>query len=73
MMRIAVTGAKGQVATSVLERAGPEFEIVTLSRPNFSLEDRNAVLAGIEAARPDAVNGARRSDLAKSLGLGRNT
>ena len=55
MMRIAVTGAKGQVATSLVERAGPEFEIVTLSRPAFSLEDRDAVLAGIEAARPDAI------------------
>jgi dTDP-4-dehydrorhamnose reductase len=55
MMRIAVTGAKGQVATSLVERAGPEFEIVTLSRPAFSLENRDAVLAGIEAARPDAV------------------
>ena len=55
MMRIAVTGAKGQVATSLVERAGPEFEIVTLSRPAFSLEDRDAVLAGIEAVRPDAI------------------
>ena len=55
MIRIAVTGAKGQVATSLVERAGPEFEIVTLSRPAFSLEDRDAVLAGIEAARPDVV------------------
>jgi len=55
MMRIAVTGAKGQVATSLVERAGPEFEIVTLSRPAFSLEDRDAVLAGIEAVGPDAI------------------
>ncbi len=55
MMRIAVTGAKGQVATSLVERAGPGFEIVTLSRPAFSLEDRDAILAGIEAARPDAI------------------
>ncbi len=55
MMRIAVTGARGQVATSLIERAGPQFEVVTLSRPAFSLEDRDAVPAGIEAARPDAV------------------
>ena len=55
MIRIAVTGAKGQVATSLVERAGPEFDIVTLSRPAFSVEDRDAVLAGIEAARPDVV------------------
>lgn len=54
-MRIAVTGAKGQGATSLVERAGPEFEIVILNRRVFSLEDRDAVLAGIEAAHPDAV------------------
>ena len=33
MMRIAVTGSKGQVATSLIERAGPEVEIVALGRP----------------------------------------
>ena len=55
MMRVAVTGAKGQVATALVERAGPEIEILTLSRPAFSLEDRDLVLAGVEAARPDVV------------------
>jgi dTDP-4-dehydrorhamnose reductase len=55
MMRVAVTGAKGQVATALSERAGREFEILTLSRPAFSLEDRDSVLAGIRAARPDVV------------------
>jgi dTDP-4-dehydrorhamnose reductase len=54
-MRIAVTGAKGQVATSLAERAGPEFEVVTLSRPDFSLEDRDSVISAIAAARPDVV------------------
>ena len=55
MMRIAVTGSKGQVATSLAERAGGNFEIVALARPGFSLEDRASVLAGIEAAKPDVV------------------
>ena len=55
MMRVAVTGAKGQVSTALVETAGPEFEILALSRPAFSLEDRDSVLAGIEAARPDVV------------------
>jgi dTDP-4-dehydrorhamnose reductase len=55
MMRIAVTGAMGQVATSLIERAGPEFEIVLLGRRVFLLEDRGAVLAGLKAARPDVV------------------
>src|SRR5271157_3185424 len=54
-MRIAVTGSKGQIAMSLLERAGPETEIVALSRPAFALEDRVSVLAGIAAARPDVV------------------
>lgn len=55
MMRVAVTGAKGQVSTALAEKAGPEIEIVALSRPAFSLEDRDSLLAGIEAARPDVV------------------
>ena len=54
-MRIAVTGSKGQVATSLLERAGPEIEIVTLARPAVALEDRESVLAAVAAARPDVV------------------
>jgi dTDP-4-dehydrorhamnose reductase len=55
MIRIAVTGSKGQVATSLLERAGPKAEVVALGRPVFDLTDRAAVLAGLEAARPDIV------------------
>ena len=54
-MRIAVTGFRGQVATSVLERAGPKLEVVALGRPAFDLTDRAAVLAGLEAARPDVI------------------
>ena len=55
MIRIAVTESKGQVAMSLLERAGGDVEIVALSRPAFALEDRRAVLEGIAAARPDVV------------------
>ena len=55
MMRIAVTGSKGQVATSLVERAGLKAEVVALGRPAFDLTDRAAVLAGLEAARPDVV------------------
>ena len=55
MIRIAVTGSKGQVATSLLERAGPKTGVVALGRPVFDLTDRAAVLAGLEAARPDVV------------------
>ena len=55
MMRIAVTGSKGQVATSLIERAGAKAEVVALGRPAFDLTDRAAVVAGLEAARPHVV------------------
>jgi dTDP-4-dehydrorhamnose reductase len=55
MMRIAVTGSKGQVATSLIERAEGKVEIVALGRPAFDLTDRAAVIAGLDAARPDVV------------------
>ena len=55
MMRIAVTGSKGQVATSLIERAGANVEVVALGRPAFDLIDRAAVVAGLEAARPHVV------------------
>src|SRR5271163_110130 len=54
-MRIAVTGFKGQVATSLIERAGSKVEVVALGRPSFDLTDRAAVVAGLEAARPDVI------------------
>jgi dTDP-4-dehydrorhamnose reductase len=54
-MRIAVTGFKGQVAASLLERAGEDVAIVALARPEVTLEDRVAVLKGIARARPDVV------------------
>jgi dTDP-4-dehydrorhamnose reductase len=54
-MRLAVTGSKGQVASALLERAGPGIEIVALARPAVPLEDRERVLAAVAAARPDAI------------------
>ncbi len=55
MMRIAVTGSRGQAATSLLERASAEVEVVALGRPGFDLTDRASVVAGLEAARPDVI------------------
>ena len=54
-MRIAVTGSKGQVATSLQERAGPKLAVAAVGRPAFDLADRAAVLAGLEAARPGVI------------------
>jgi dTDP-4-dehydrorhamnose reductase len=55
MMRIAVTGSRGQAATSLIERAGPKVEVVALGRPAFDLTDRAAVVARLEAAHPDVI------------------
>ncbi len=64
MIRVAVTGASGQVATALVKKAGPEIEILTLNRPAFSLEDRESVFAGIKAAKPDVViNAAAYTDV----------
>ncbi len=69
MIRIAVTGSRGQVATSLIERAGPDLQIVALGRPAFELEDRAGVLAGLEAARPDViVNAAAYTGVDKAEG-----
>src|SRR6516225_701180 len=54
-MRIAVTGSKGQVATSLMERGGSGVPVIALGRPAFDLEDRQSVIAGLERARPDVV------------------
>jgi dTDP-4-dehydrorhamnose reductase len=55
VIRIAVTGSNGQVATSLIEQAGEDVEIIALARPALALEDRRAVISGIAAARPDVV------------------
>jgi dTDP-4-dehydrorhamnose reductase len=55
MMRIAVTGSRGQLATSLLERACFKAEVLALGRPAFDLTDRAAVVSGLKAARPDVV------------------
>jgi dTDP-4-dehydrorhamnose reductase len=54
-MRVAVTGSKGQVATSLVEQAGPDVEMMTLGRPALALEDRQGTLTAIETVRPDLV------------------
>ena len=40
---------------SLIERAHGDVEIAPLCRPAFALEDRRAVLDGIEMVRPDVV------------------
>jgi len=56
-MRIVVTGREGQVVRSLLERgriAG--HEVFALARPELDLAgDAAAIVAAVEAARPDAI------------------
>lgn len=54
-LRLAVTGLKGQVVSALIERAPKDVEIIALGRPQFDLEMRTAVLAGLRHARCDAI------------------
>jgi dTDP-4-dehydrorhamnose reductase len=55
-MRIAVTGSRGQVVQSLIERAkGTEVEVIALGRPLLDLADPATVLPAIEAARPAII------------------
>jgi len=56
-MKILVTGSKGQLARSLVERA-PRFrdvELVTIGRPGLDLTDRDRTISTILAKRPDIV------------------
>ena len=67
MTRLVVIGTGGQAATALLERAGPEVEIVTLGLPDVPLEDRETVIEAIGAARPElVVNGAAHTAVNKA-------
>ncbi|MDK1374731.1 MULTISPECIES: dTDP-4-dehydrorhamnose reductase [unclassified Sinorhizobium] len=56
-MRIVVTGCKGQLAQSLVERAHgwPDIEIVAVGRPDLDLARMETILPAIERCRPDLV------------------
>lgn len=56
-MRLLVTGREGQVARSLNERgAQAGHDVLLLGRPELDLTgDQGAIVAAIEAARPDAI------------------
>jgi dTDP-4-dehydrorhamnose reductase len=56
-MRVLVTGAAGQLARSLAERAKnhPEHQVMTLGRPQFDLRDGAAVKAALQRLRPEVV------------------
>lgn len=57
MIRIAVTGQRGQVALSLAERGQyhHDIEVIALGRPGLDLEQPETVAAALLAARPDLV------------------
>lgn len=57
MMRILVTGARGQVSRALLERAGrfPDITLLVAGRPNLDLENSAAILPVFVELRPDLI------------------
>jgi len=53
--RILITGAGGQLAEAVGQRARPHFEVTALDRARLDISDAEAVKAAIASARPDCV------------------
>ena len=55
-MRVLVTGAGGQVATSLVNAANvSNIDLVALSRAILDITDSNSVMAAMRAHRPDVV------------------
>jgi dTDP-4-dehydrorhamnose reductase len=63
-MRIAVVGARGQLAAAVAHECAPAHEVIALTRADLDVTDDAAVAAAMQRARPDAiVNGAAFNDV----------
>ncbi len=54
-MRILVTGAQGQVVSSMLERAPEGVEVVAIGRPRLDLADPASIADAFDAAVADVV------------------
>ena len=54
-MRILVTGTRGQLVRSLIERSSGWLEVVAVGRPEVDLEVPGSVARAIETLRPDAV------------------
>jgi dTDP-4-dehydrorhamnose reductase len=57
MIRLAVTGLKGQLVTSLASAAHayPAVQVVCLGRPDLDLENPDTIVAAIASAKPDLV------------------
>src|SRR5436305_1347286 len=54
-MKILVTGAQGQLARSLVERAASQHELIAVGRPELDLEEPGSAARLIEAVAPDLV------------------
>lgn len=54
-MTILVVGHSGQVARAIAERAGLDYETVSLGRPDLDLTDKASISAALETTRPSIV------------------
>jgi len=63
-MRIAVVGARGQLAAAVAHECAPAHEIVALAHADLDVTDDGAVAAAMARIKPDViVNGAAFNDV----------
>jgi dTDP-4-dehydrorhamnose reductase len=63
-VRIAVVGARGQLAAAVAHECARDHEVLALTREQLDVGDDAAVAAAMERARPDViVNGAAFTDV----------
>lgn len=54
-MRIAITGAGGQLGAALVEELGPSHDLVAFVRSDLDVTDDVAVAGAMEAARPDVI------------------
>jgi dTDP-4-dehydrorhamnose reductase len=63
-MRVAVVGARGQLAAAVVRECAEAHDVVTFDHSELDVVDDGAVAAAMERARPDViVNGAAFNDV----------
>jgi dTDP-4-dehydrorhamnose reductase len=63
-LRIAVIGARGQLAAAVIDECQADHELIPFPHADLDVTDAGAVAAAMDAARPDViVNGAAFTDV----------
>jgi dTDP-4-dehydrorhamnose reductase len=63
-MRVAVIGARGQLAAAVIHACQTDHQVIAFARADLDVTDDGAVVEAMERARPEAiVNGAAFTDV----------